>query len=451
MGSGKGASGTPPHLIPLDCIISSLKHWFIIINALDARGKHCLEYSRSTRMGALLLESIRKLFSAPDWMPARRVLQRDADWWNKLRNDCSVRFGFMPQKELSGKKCDIGEHTLYQFGSGRFISHQLKDEGKIICQMIVANAGQNQVYLALSRLLDERDVICLFSDDERQALPDLSQFSKLYIREHSPGIKEWVTMQYQRRIQGERGQKTTNAGTRTFQYSLFVNEANDKALEIEWFDDGGYEVYATIYRPVSDIVQVQFERPSSANSLKEFIKPPALKDRFDEENELSSPEKPSSAEIISLQTLRQEPKISQATTSMIDPSEDDEISSAPVSPLAVKEPLVSEGNHEVAPSREEDSLTCDIRVAAKIIDEALRNDMHLGDIVRRVLGLPVDISETVKFHVPLSDQDYRMLAERYHLMPHEKELIRESIVQDLVDFTGERETDSRQKRLGNHS
>lgn len=382
-------------------------------------------------------------------MPARRVLQRDAEWWNKLRNDCSVRFGYMPQNELSGKKLEISDNTLYQFGNGRFISHQLMDEGRPICQMIVANAGNNQVYLALSRRLGERDIVNLFADDERQALPDLSAFSKLYVREHSPGVKDWVTMQYHRRLDGMRGQKTTAQGTRTFQYALFVNDTNDKALEIEWFDDGGYEVYATLYRPLSDIVQVQHERRAPKTSTEPESR---------EGPRLPELEPAPSAEIIALPLARKESQVAEEDT--YEPEEEfaadfpeetleyEPSSLAIIEPEPEPQPVAQEMALPVGHAVPDGNLTCNIRVAAKIIDEALRNDMHLGDIVRRVLGLPVAISETVNFHVPLTELDYQNLAERYGLSPQDRAMIHEYIVQDLIDFTGEREADTRRRRYG---
>ncbi|MBY0354537.1 MAG: hypothetical protein K2Q12_02265 [Rickettsiales bacterium] len=376
-----------------------------------------------------MFDGLRKLFTAEDWMPARRVLQRDAEWWNKLRNDCFVRFGFMPQKELSGKRLEIGDHTLYQFGSGRFIAHQLLDESKPVAQMIVANAPQQQVYLAISRRLDERDISNLFADDEFDALPDLSRFSKLYIREHTPGVKDWVTMQYHRRIEGVRGQKTSSSGgTRTFRYFLFVSESNDKALEIEWFDDGTYEAYATLYRPLSDIVQVQHERRATPRGTPE--------NEARSEPRLGSDAAVAGAEIIELPAVTKEVAEAGSSSTV----------SLSSTNLTIVETGQVEALHLPHLSAADQSLTCDIRVASKIIDEAIRNDMQLGDIVRRVLGLPVTISETVNFHVPLTDSDYKNLAKRYGVPESDRERIRECIVEDLIDFTGERSSQPTLKR-----
>jgi hypothetical protein len=413
-----------------------------------------------------MLEGLRKLFTAEDWMPARRVLQRDAEWWNKLRNDCSVRFGFMPQNELSGKKLDIADNTLYQFGSGRFLSHQLMEDGKPLCQMIVANAGQNQVYLALSRPLGQRDIINLFADEERLALPALQGVNKLYVREHTPGIKDWVTMQYLRRIDGMRGQKTTAEGTRTFQYLLFVNEANDKALEIEWFDDGGFEVYATIYRPLSDIVQVHHERrPNRSHALtSEAGNGPRLPEAV---SQASTPTE-SGAEIIEWPAPRKNidavpPAAPEAIEEITEEGMQskalphdvwDELPEVPASQMDEEDfqealPSMQEISEDALPpatAQSPGNLTCNIRVAAKIIDEAIRNDMHLGDIVRRVLGLPLSVAETVNFHVPLSADDYAVLGERYGVVAEDREMIHACIVQDLIDFTGERESEIRRRR-----
>lgn len=399
-----------------------------------------------------MFEGFRKLFTAEDWMPARRVLQRDAEWWNKLRNDCTVRFGFMAQKELSGQKLAIGENILYQFGSGRFIAHQLYGEGKPVCQMIVASAGGNQVYLALSRALSEREISYLLAEDEFAAMPDLGQFSKLYVREHTPGVKDWVTMQYHRRIGSIRGQKTTREGTRTFQYFLFVNETNDKALEIEWFDDGAYEMYATIYRPVSDIVQVhQDRRPAMrerAAEIEPIVRPePRLAAVSADLPPMvnAEAEEVASAEILELPQPRREVAFIPEPIEPVGEARH-EVETSPEFYPEVEAPFVEEAAHAAMP--DDGSLSCNIRVAAKIIDEALRNDMMLGDIVRRVLGLPVAASETVSFHVPLTDQDYHILAERFGVPPEDRDTIRDLIVEDLIDFTGERDSEIPRKRVG---
>src|SRR5690606_27218827 len=42
---------------------------------------------------------------------------------------------------------------------------------------------------------------------------------------------------------------------------------------------------------------------------------------------------------------------------------------------------------------ENDAVECDLRVANKIIDEAIRNEMRLSDVVRRIIELPVSDQE----------------------------------------------------------
>ncbi len=60
-----------------------------------------------------------------------------------------------------------------------------------------------------------------------------------------------------------------------------------------------------------------------------------------------------------------------------------------------------------------EAIECDLRVANKIIDEAIRNEMRLSDIVRRIIELPVAYPESVHIPVTLTDEDYSLLAIRY--------------------------------------
>src|SRR5690606_32935874 len=48
-----------------------------------------------------------------------------------------------------------------------------------------------------------------------------------------------------------------------------------------------------------------------------------------------------------------------------------------------------------------DAVECDLRVANKIIDEAIRNEMRLSDVVRRIIELPVADQQAVQIPVTL--------------------------------------------------
>lgn len=83
-----------------------------------------------------------------------------------------------------------------------------------------------------------------------------------------------------------------------------------------------------------------------------------------------------------------------------------------------------------------ESIDCELHVANKIIDEAIRNEMRINDVVRRVIGLPVSQQESVQIPVTLTDQDYSLLAIRYGISSGDHEAIKKRIIEDLGDFSG---------------
>lgn len=87
---------------------------------------------------------------------------------------------------------------------------------------------------------------------------------------------------------------------------------------------------------------------------------------------------------------------------------------------------------------EGDNIECDLRVANKIIDEAIRNEMRLTDIVRRIIELPVAYPESVQIPMTLTDSDFSLLAIRYGISASDRNAIKRRIIEDLNDFSGKK-------------
>lgn len=83
-----------------------------------------------------------------------------------------------------------------------------------------------------------------------------------------------------------------------------------------------------------------------------------------------------------------------------------------------------------------EAVECDLRVANHVIDEAIRNEMRLSDVVRRIIELPVSHQEAVQIPINLSDEDYSLLAIRYGIPASDRNAIKLRIIQDLSDFSG---------------
>ena len=83
-----------------------------------------------------------------------------------------------------------------------------------------------------------------------------------------------------------------------------------------------------------------------------------------------------------------------------------------------------------------EAIECDLKVANKIIDEAIRNEMRLSDVVRRIIELPVAYPESVQIPMTLSDEDYALLAIRYGISSTDRNAIKSRIIEDLNNFSG---------------
>ncbi len=89
-----------------------------------------------------------------------------------------------------------------------------------------------------------------------------------------------------------------------------------------------------------------------------------------------------------------------------------------------------------------ESVECDLRVANQLIDEAIRNEMRLSDVVRRIIELPVAHQEAVQIPINLADEDYSLLAIRYGIPSSDRNAIKLRIIQELGDFSGSKKKNS---------
>ncbi len=92
--------------------------------------------------------------------------------------------------------------------------------------------------------------------------------------------------------------------------------------------------------------------------------------------------------------------------------------------------------NKITNGMDNESVECDLRVANQLIDEAIRNEMRLSDVVRRIIELPVAHQEAVHIPINLADEDYSLLAIRYGIPSTDRNAIKLRIIQDLGDFSG---------------
>ncbi len=76
-------------------------------------------------------------------------------------------------------------------------------------------------------------------------------------------------------------------------------------------------------------------------------------------------------------------------------------------------------------------LRCDMVTARALIDRAAKHRLSIKDTVRGMLGLSLDVRDEVIFEVPLSDEDYKELAMRYHIKASHRQEIQARMLQEL--------------------
>ncbi len=347
--------------------------------------------------------SLRNIFNIGRIWGGNGVFERDSAqyrknvaWKSSLRVGTELQFADLPILMLSKKTAKIIAQIPYDFGISNFTAYQIKLEEDAEMQspdlqLIVADGEGGNCYLAISRKLSVRDIEWLFDAEDVPLLKTPQAMKSLYVRQHTPRMEGWVTMRYRRQMLDITGKKMVEGRVRNFIYALYVCEDNSKAIEIENYSDGEMEAYVTVYRPAEDIIKVNAP----------LLKVPA------------------------------EVKLSFANVARLD-----EIPLAELEKNNQEDKNIPTNNQALAPTDEQ--LKCDIRIAAKIIDDALRNDLLLADVVRKVLGLSLNPQEKVSFYLPLSAEDCQLLADRYNVSATDKAAIHERIIQELADFTGEK-------------
>jgi hypothetical protein len=210
---------------------------------------------------------------------------------------------------------------------------------------------------------------------------------------------------------------------KNFSYGLYISVKEHKALEIERLPSGDFDLYATVFRPATDIVNVEPRGAIKAGMMpKSSFAPPA-------EAAVNAPVPPtpktptpvmdvpkSSAQIFDLTT------VAKPTTPTLSEER------LPAKPAFVPTGIVP---YEAA-------IQCNLRMASKLIDEALRSDIRVSDVIRKALGLKVAEMDFIAFDLRLSANDYKVLAERFEVDVNDKATIHHHIMEELGHFTGEK-------------
>ncbi len=435
------------------------------------------------------------------WKPSRR--QADAEETvdvAALKVGASVGFGFMPQQMLSGKRRAVSAINTYQFGEESLTSYVLSEQADHSITMIVADGGSDEPYLAISRRLQFSERMRMFDNAELLALIENADQKRLNVRDADSEWRQWLVPQYKKEIHGLKGRlvrgdyrtfNTLPADTEVqeFTYFFLVSPNNEFAVEVEMYNDSRIELFATVYRRLSDIGEIRDPRDSEPTlpgllpQGKDLSQRPEPRLVVKESPQPAAAESPKAEPISATGVVKEHvtssplpvaeldakklvaPTPVDAVFTMLNPAPvmDKVLGSfpgtpAPARPSSTPHPTTEKKpmtfatfNPQLASTAlksevktmnghtqeyENDSIECELRAANKIIEEAIRNEMRMSDVIRRVIGLPLAGQESVQIPVLLSEDDYKLLAIRYGISPNDKPTIKTRIIEEVSDFAG---------------
>lgn len=199
------------------------------------------------------------------WKPSRKDSGSETIDSDAIRPGSHIGFGFIPQAELSGKRISVEAVNTYIFEPDRMTSFVLGVEGDASISLIVANSGQEK-YIALSRKIPFAERAKLFDNTELLACMGSEDHKRLTVKKEG-NWSAWTAREYKREINGIKGKLVegdyrnltsipSHADSKDFNYTLLVSSNNEYALEIEQYQDNKMEVYATVYRRLSDVGEI---------------------------------------------------------------------------------------------------------------------------------------------------------------------------------------------------
>ncbi len=321
---------------------------------------------------------------------------------DNLRIGCTVGFGFLPQRNISGCRMKVKTANSYIFGDDIFLSYVLDNEDNDINMIITRNEGETVV--SLSQRVEKHIYPMLFLSHQPENWFSMKIGDALETSRKVMGMQQsWIAPHYKLAmlgggtlIEGDHRLLKKPHSTehmRHFDYALFLDDGNEQALEAEKYADGTLIVYSTVYRPAMDIGEIAGP-PSSHIQLSPHK---------DEEPKLELSENA----IGSSDTLLH-PKLNGSSSL----------------------------HEETVASHADDMLAIDTKLAGKIIHEAQSNNMSIADLIRKVIDLPASITDQIMLALSLTDEERKELARRYNLSSSDHEGVKRQIIKELQQFVG---------------
>lgn len=396
--------------------------------------------------------------------------------------------------QLAGKRATITQVRTYRFDHDIQISYGLDVAGDTRFSMTVAEDAEG-FYLALSRELSAAEQDQWFGRDALSFFTEASTAKTIRCKIDFSREGDWAAPRYSKTVDWIEGSvllgrmSTASLGrqVKQFHYNLLVAESGDRALEIEHEDaTGESRIMVTVYRPVEDIASLAEPLPHvpvppapvkpaapvmAAPEPVAVVAPvaPAAPPGFPPMPSFVSPSPvqpshPSPVRAVEpLVLTEEEPPLFGQTEPAQPPRPDFRRLNGAYEASAPRE-TIHVGREEIRPQPameaimaadmpplpsfltardssylsldevippETDRVRCDLRSAKVMIDMALTRGVRVRDILREMIGLDSMMSEEVMFDLPLSDEDFRKLGQRYRLRPDSRDEIRRRLQEEL--------------------
>ncbi len=357
--------------------------------------------------------------------------------------------------QLAGKRATITQVRTYRFGSDIQISYGLDVGGDQRFSMTVAEDNQG-FYLAISRELSDAEQDQWFGRDALSFFTEASTAKTIRCKIDMGREHDWAAARYTKTVDWVEGSvllgrmSTASLGrqVKQFHYNLLVADSGDRALEIEHEDaSGDSRIMVTVYRPVEDIggiaepvphvpVPEVINKPAASFAAANMPKPveePLLLNN--EEPPLFGHDEITPAPRPDFRRMNgSAPESIHVGRSEIRPQPAMEAIMAAEMPPLPSFLTTRENSYlsldEVFPP-ETDRVRCDLRSAKVMIDMALTRGVRVRDILREMIGLDSMMSDEVMFDLPLSDDDFRKLGQRFRLRPDNRDEIRRRLQEEL--------------------
>ena len=349
-----------------------------------------------------------------------------------FREDC-------PLSMVGGKIARITATRDYRFADDHIRSFELTFASKRRIYLTVASDAQGH-YLSIARPLNATEQDEWFGRDALSFFTEPSSAKSIRCKADFAREGEWVGERYSKTVDWLMGSVKLDSArhAQEIHYSLLVNEAGDRALEIECPvipDDPLF--FVTIYRPMEDI-----ERIVAAEEIAPPIttaSPAIVAANDDVPPPQPEPSLMSAAPKQRMDFRRLEPSnemlhvarpVRTASPPLV--ADDSEPERALPSFLLRREPEDYLALDQVI-APEPERVRLGLQAAQSLIAAAITRQVRIRDVLREMVGLTSALSDEVMVELPLSDADYRQLAMRYKLRPDHRIEIRARLEEELRD------------------